>query len=214
MITFEFAPDIVFTPENSDLASEIYRLRFGNVFGQSKKDKLKEEQLLMQLNELNKKMETNNKNEKSGLIHPIDFIDKMVDGFDRIAKDINKDFDKGFKKVFGEDFQGLSHQPSANIYKTENGVSLEMTVPGYDKNDIDISLEKNTLIVSGKKEENKQDFTMREFSYSSFSRSFNLSERLNRDTIKSSLNNGILTVNIAKLQPETVSFEKKKIPVE
>lgn len=214
MITYEFAPDIVFTPKTSDLAKQIYNLRFGNVFGQSKEDKLKEEQLIMQLNELNSQMETNNKNEKLGLIHPIDFIDKMVDGFDRITKDINKDFDKGFKRVFGENFQGLSHQPSANIYKTENGVSLEMSVPGYDKKDIDISLEKNTLTVSGKKEENKQDFTMREFHCSSFSRSFNLSERLNRDTIKSSLNNGVLTVSIAKLQPETVNSEKKKIPVD
>jgi len=210
MITFEFAPDIVFAPENSDLAKEIYQLRFGNVFGQSKKDKLKEEQLLIQLNKLNSKMEANNKNEKSGLMYPIDFIGKMVDGFESITKDIDKDF----KKIFGETFQGPGRQPSANIYKTENGVSLEMIIPGYDKKDIDISLEKNTLTVSGKKEENKQDFTMREFSYSSFSRSFNLSERLNRDTIKSSLNNGILTVSIAKLQPETVSSEKKKIPVE
>lgn len=155
-------------------------------------------------------METNNKNEKSGLIYPTDFIGKMVDGLDDVMKNIDKDF----KKVFGDTFQGPGRQPSSNIYKTENGVCLEIVIPGYDKKDIDISLEKNVLTVSGKKEENKQDFTMREFCHSSFSRSFNLSERLNRDAIKSSLNNGILTVNIAKLQPETVSSEKKKIPVE
>jgi HSP20 family protein len=89
-----------------------------------------------------------------------------------------------------------------------------MAIPGCDKKDIEISLEKNLLTISCKKEDSKQNFFRKEFSYNSFSRAFNLSESLDKDSIKSSMNNGVLTVEIGKLNPETAKTQKKTIPVE
>lgn len=148
-------------------------------------------------------METNKHND-FGLIYPSDFLRKCSSAI--------KDVDSFLEEFLP--FKTIGQHPSANIVKTDNGVSVELVVPGYDKSEIDISLEKNTLTVSGKKEISKQEFTRKEFSHNSFSRSFTLSEQLNLETIKSSLNNGILTISINKLNPESVKSEKKKITVE
>jgi HSP20 family protein len=139
------------------------------------------------------------------LLFPVDFLGKLTD---RIFKESNIHSD--WNKVFGY----KETHPYANIIQKDNGVSLEMAIPGCDKKDIEISLEKNLLTISCKKEESKQTFARKEFSYHSFTRSFNLSDSLDKDSIKSSMNNGILTIEITKLNPETVKTQKKTIPVD
>jgi len=147
-------------------------------------------------------MKTNKDN--LDLLFPVDFLGKLAD----------KVFGESKHSNWDEMFTVRRETPSANVVQTENGVSLEMAVPGCDKKDIEISLEKNLLTISCKKEESKQTFTRKEFSYHSFTRSFNLADSLNKDSIKSTMNNGVLIIDIAKLSPETVKSQKKTIPVE
>ena len=136
------------------------------------------------------------------LLFPVDFLGKLTD---RIFKESNF---PSFEEVFA------TRKPSANIIQTEKGVSLEMAIPGCDKKDIEISLDKNLLTISCKREESKQTFTRKEFSYHSFTRSFNIADSLDKDSIKSTMNNGVLTIEITKLNPEVVKAQKKTIPVE
>lgn len=150
-------------------------------------------------------METKNKNE-SDLLHPVDLLEKF-------AEELFGKHKKSFSN-FEDIFFSKKHSPSANISHNDKGVVLEMAIPGLDKKDINISLDKNILTVSSKKEENKQLFSVNEFSYNSFSRSFRLNDSLDKESIKSSLKNGILTIEIAKLSAETVKTEKRTIPVE
>jgi HSP20 family protein len=135
----------------------------------------------------------------------IDFIERITD---KVSKVFNS-FDIK-KPVF------KTEMPSINLMQTENGINIEMALPGYDKKNISISLDKHLLTISGKNEENKEmyTFTRREFHYHTFSRSFNLSDSLDKDNIKSSMNNGILTIEIPKLSPEVVKAQKKTIPVQ
>lgn len=145
---------------------------------------------------------------KKELLSPIDFLEKLSDN-------LNDKFGILSKQNFWEDFLTTKRQhPSVNIIQTEKGVSLEMAIPGCDKKDVEISLEKNMLTISCKKEESKQNFARREFSYHSFSRSFNLADSLDKDSIKSYMENGVLTVEVAKLNPESAKTFKKTIPVE
>ena len=137
------------------------------------------------------------------LIYPSDLLKKYTNS-------IFKELDNAFEEIL----PFKRNHPSANIVRTDTGVSLEMAIPGYGKEDVEVSIEKNVLTVSCKKEDSKQNFSRKEFSYNSFSRSFTLSEELDVNSIKSSMNNGILTILINKLNPETVKTEKKKIPVE
>ena len=146
-------------------------------------------------------MKTTNEN-KFNLIESINFIDKLAD---KIFS-VNNSF---------EDLHLIKrHYPAANITQSDTGVSLQLAIPGCDKEDIKISLDKNALTISFQKEENKQVFTKKEFSFSSFSRSFNLSDSLDKNSIKSSLKNGVLTIEISKVNPEIAKVEKRTIPVD
>ncbi len=144
-------------------------------------------------------MKTNDK-----LVHPVDLLSNFAD---KLFNDKNI-------SSFEELFLHKKQIPPVNIFKTDKGVSIELAIPGFDKKDVEISLEKNLLTISCKKEESSQTFLRNEFSCKSFSRSFNISDGLNTEEIKSSMNNGILTVEIAKLNPETTNTQKKTIPVE
>ena len=95
--------------------------------------------------------------------------------------------------------------PAVNIRETKDTFELEVAAPGMDKQDFKVELDNNMLIISAEKE-NKQEeqdeqgnFSRREFSYHSFSRSFSLPERLVQgDKIKARYKDGILCISIPK----------------
>lgn len=102
-------------------------------------------------------------------------------------------------------------QPAVNIVETENGFTLEVAAPGFNKEDFNIKVEKNLLTISGKKEtkqeENSPVYRRREFAFTQFERSFRLPETIDTDSVNAALNNGILKVDLAK-KPELVPAVK------
>lgn len=93
--------------------------------------------------------------------------------------------------------------PSVNIREDKDGFKVELAAPGLDKNDFIINLENNVLTISSdKKEENEvkegEQFTRREFSYQSFSRSFTLPRIVEAEKIEAKYENGLLLINIPK----------------
>lgn len=92
--------------------------------------------------------------------------------------------------------------PAVNIAETENEFEIELAVPGLKKEDFKINLEKNVLSVSAEKKaedvnENKK-FSKREYSYSSFTRSFTLPQSADQNKIEADYTDGILKLTIAK----------------
>ena len=78
-----------------------------------------------------------------------------------------------------------------------------MSAPGFEKSDFKIELNNSLLTISSEKKiknETKegQQFTRREFSYQSFSRSFTLPDTVEGEKIKAKYDNGILSVSIPK----------------
>jgi HSP20 family protein len=93
--------------------------------------------------------------------------------------------------------------PSVNIKESSEGFDVEMAAPGFSKDDFKIELNNDLLTISSeKKVENEEregeNFTRREFSYQSFSRSFTLPNIVNGDKIAAKYENGILKVSIPK----------------
>jgi HSP20 family protein len=93
--------------------------------------------------------------------------------------------------------------PSVNIKEDENGFEVEMAAPGFEKKDFKIDLNNNLLTISSEKKiENEtkegQQFTRREYSYQSFSRSFTLPNLVDSEKITAKYENGILKVVIPK----------------
>ncbi len=104
---------------------------------------------------------------------------------------------------------------SANVYETPGAYRLELNVPGRNKEDFKIHVDNGLLTVSyEKKEENISEgskLLRREFSFSSFKRSFSLDEKVDTSGIQAKYENGILNVELPK--KEEVKAESKQIAI-
>ena len=93
--------------------------------------------------------------------------------------------------------------PAVNIKETDNEFKIEVAAPGMSKKDFKISLEDNLMTISSErkseKEEEKDDFKRREFSYQSFQRSFTVDQNLVKgDEISAKYADGILHITLPK----------------
>ncbi len=126
-------------------------------------------------------------------------------------------FDDFFVKDFFETPTYSKHTvPAVNIHENENDFEVEVAAPGLKKEDFNVKLEKNYLIISAEnkeeKEERKGKTTSREFSYKSFRRAFTVeSEKIDADNIKAIYENGILQLVLPK---RTVVEASKTITIQ
>ncbi len=104
--------------------------------------------------------------------------------------------------------------PSVNIIKNENEYNIELSVPGIDKNDIKIEINEGVLTISSEQKDDKEEvnknYKIKEFSYSSFSRSFHIPENVNSDKIQAKYIDGILNITL----PINIKTEKKAKQIE
>ena len=93
-----------------------------------------------------------------------------------------------------------SFSPPTNIFSNKETVTIELSVPGFSRNDINIEVENGTLVVSGDfipdRELNEQNYHLSEFKTRSFKRSWDLDNSINVDNINASYDAGILTITI------------------
>jgi HSP20 family protein len=96
-----------------------------------------------------------------------------------------------------------TNSPAVNIAEDGNGFRIEVAAPGLGKEDFKINVEKRMLEISSEKESSTETkdstYHRKEFSYSSFKRTFSLPENTDIENIKASYNNGILYVIVPKL---------------
>jgi len=107
--------------------------------------------------------------------------------------------------LFDDDVLKRTWIPPVNIKETEQDYEIEMAVPGMKKEDFKIATEKDILNVTAEvkeEEKNKEDenYTRREFSYNSFTRSFSLPQNVDENNIKARYENGVLYITIPKVQ--------------
>lgn len=105
-------------------------------------------------------------------------------------------------------------QPSANVKEFKEGFEIYLALPGYQKSDVSITVEKNVLVIASEKENELADkFKLREFHYGVFTRRFKLPKTLDLATVNASLKNGVLTVRIEK-RPDEVDNGPIEIKVD
>jgi len=97
---------------------------------------------------------------------------------------------------------GFKNGPSVNVKEDKNQFLIEVAAPGYKKDSFNLEIKNGYLKISSKnealKEEKEEKYYRKEFSYSSFERSFSLPDNVNSDDIKASYDNGILNISIPK----------------
>jgi HSP20 family protein len=109
-----------------------------------------------------------------------------------------------------EDFLGndtfkrdhAQYVPAVNIAEAADHFSIELSAPGFTKEDFKIEVENQALTISGsKKSENTEEgktYTRKEFSFGSFKRAFTLPQTVDTDKIGAKYENGILKLTISK----------------
>ncbi len=103
--------------------------------------------------------------------------------------------------------------PSINTREGEYAYHVEVDLPGMSKDDINISVEDNTLVISGerdfKDEVKEESYYKVESSFGSFSRSFTLPEEADIENIHAESTDGVLEIIVPKLEEAKVNKVKK-----
>jgi HSP20 family protein len=124
--------------------------------------------------------------------------EKMPSFFDEFFKPWNEWFDNG--NVWGRTMQ----VPAVNIAEDKDSYQVSLAVPGMKKEDFKIDVDGNMLTISSEQTESKEEkdkdkkFTRKEYSYSSFSRSFTLPDEVLRDKIAAKYDEGVLTITLPR----------------
>lgn len=110
-----------------------------------------------------------------------------------------------FNNEFNNSFYRTRYsEPAVNIREDEKRYNIELAVAGMNKDEMKIEIEKDTLIVSSEKkeqmEESKNGYSIREFGDQSFCKSFRIPEGTDTSKIKASYNDGILDIEIPKVE--------------
>jgi HSP20 family protein len=103
--------------------------------------------------------------------------------------------------------------PTADIYETEDALSVILEMPGVEKNNVDVRVEDGVLYVEGRldfsKYQNLQPLYT-EYNIGHYSRSFRLSSKIDQNKIGAELRDGVLSLTLAKVEeakPRTIQVK-------
>ena len=97
--------------------------------------------------------------------------------------------------------------PAINVIENDKDYKVEVAAPGMNKDDFKVNVTDDNYLVltmekknESKDEDKKRKYLRREFSYHRFEQSLALPENVNKDEIKATVNDGILTIDIPKVK--------------
>jgi HSP20 family protein len=120
--------------------------------------------------------------------------------------------------LFDDDFfsslpSRTSSMPAVNIREDEKNYLLELAVPGMEKKDLKIDINEDVLTISAESkneaEEQKDGYKRKEFSYSSFCRSFYIPENADKEKIAANYKEGVLYVELPKQEEEKAKISRQ-----
>tara|TARA_B100000902_G_scaffold240188_2_gene227506 strand:- start:280 stop:681 length:402 start_codon:yes stop_codon:yes gene_type:complete len=127
---------------------------------------------------------------------------------------INTQFPEIEKQVGVKPFQGTAY-PKVNVYEYDDKVGVIAEIPGLDKKDLSIDVEDGVLTIAGNKhglfDDEGAKVIRKELKQSSFKRQFELGDLLNGDKVKATFKDGLLSIEIPKIEPEKPKKTSVKI---
>lgn len=132
---------------------------------------------------------------------------------DNLAQSID-DFISNTKinDIFGSDCTNKT--PAVNIVEFEDRLELEVAAPGLEKSDFKLSVEGETLTIEADAESKNPNENVKikrkEFNYSTFKRTFRLTDKFDAQRISAKYKRGILLVTVPSKQDEqkdTINIE-------
>lgn len=138
-------------------------------------------------------------------------ISRMLSDFEHMANQFIG-FDSILTRMQSSSFPTLVKYPPCNVVKENDGTySVELAVAGFKREELEVSISNNELMITGKHEENNESsaeprYIYRGLSQRNFLRTFPLTE--NVDVIGATLDDGILRITLKREEPETPPVRK------
>lgn len=138
----------------------------------------------------------------------------------RFTSDLFDVIDRNFND-YGYGENGKSAMPRVDVSEKKDSYVLEMELPGYTENDVELDLKNRVLTISSKlkdakkaeKEEKKEAaesvYLIKERRNTTFSRSFTMPEDIDQENVTAAFKNGLLTVII----PRKAEAQTKRIMI-
>ena len=133
-----------------------------------------------------------------------------------------EDMERHFEDVFGRTWPGMWSRatpterawlPAIDVFEKNGKFVVRAEVPGMKKEDINISVEGDMLIIKGERktseEIKEENYYQSECTYGAFTRSIRIPEAVDASKITAEYEDGILEVTM----PKAAGVEPKKIPV-
>ena len=133
-------------------------------------------------------------------------VEKIEPAFTKASVSKEKSF------VKERDLSGQEGQLAVDVYQTKNDLVIQSAIAGIKAEDLDISIENDTLIIKGEREkpdEKEQDYFTQECYWGIFSRKIILPVEVDPSRISAKMKQGILTISLPKIERE----KKRKVVV-
>ncbi len=92
--------------------------------------------------------------------------------------------------------------PAVNVVENEDNFEIDLAAPGFKKEEIHVNVTNGVLSIDGstekEEEERKKNYTRREFSSKSFSRTFTLPKDVIEEDVKAKFKDGVLSLKLMK----------------
>ena len=115
-----------------------------------------------------------------------------------------------------DETENINVIPSANISENQEAFIIDLLAPGFQKEDFNLQVENDLLVVSAKKPTNSQTppeeqaplpqptFLRKEFSTNTLNRSFKLTNKIDTTKIRANYQSGILNIELPKREEAKV----------
>ena len=126
-----------------------------------------------------------------------------------------------FNDFFDTDFMPRVNAtaPAINVKESEKDYTVELAAPGLTKDDFNVNIDHDGNLhikienkSNNKEEDKKSHYLRREFSYSKYEQTLLLPDDVEKNKISASVNNGVLTVDLPKIEKATEK-EARKIEI-
>ena len=117
-----------------------------------------------------------------------------------------------FQRLYGKQ---ASHEMKTDVKETDSGYEVDIDLPGFKKDEINVQLDNGYLSISAakgldKEEKNKEGKYIRKERYAgAMSRSFYVGDALTQEDIKAKYESGILRLSIPKKEAKQVEATKR-----
>ncbi|CCY65092.1 Hsp20/alpha crystallin family protein [Marseilla massiliensis] len=114
-----------------------------------------------------------------------------------------------FNDFFDTDFMGRANAtaPAINVKESDGEYTVELAAPGLKKEDFNVNIDRDGNLhihmeskAEHKDEDKKSHYLRREFSYSKYEQTLLLPDDVDKDRIEAKVNDGVLTVNLPKVE--------------